>query len=106
MDAATTIRTARELAGLSKRALARCAATSPAAIVAYESGARDPTIGTLDRLVRATGASGAIELTTGRSRPDPAMCGEVLADLLDLVDHIPVRPPRRDLRFPPFPRRV
>jgi transcriptional regulator with XRE-family HTH domain len=106
MDAATTLRTARELAGLSKRALARRAATSPAAIVAYESGTRDPTIGTLDRLLRATGASGVIELSTGRVRPDPATCGEVLADLLTLVDAIPVRPARRELAFPPFPRRV
>jgi hypothetical protein len=30
----------------------------------------------------------------------------VLADLLDLVDAIPVRPARRDLAYPPFPRRV
>lgn len=106
MNAATTIRTARELAGLSKRALARRAATSPAAIVAYESGSRDPTVGTLERLLRAAGASGAIELTTGRVRPDPARSGAVLADVLTLVDAIPVRPASRDLAYPPFPRRV
>lgn len=105
MNAATTIRTARELAGLSKRALARRAGTSPAAIVAYESGSRDPTVGTLERLLRAAGASGMIELT-GPVRPDPATSGAVLADVLSLVDVIPVRPARRDLAYPPFPRRV
>jgi transcriptional regulator with XRE-family HTH domain len=106
MNAATTIRTAREFAGLSKRALARRAVTSPAAIVAYESGSRDPTVGTLERLLQAAGASGMIELTTGRVRPDPVRSGAVLADVLSLVDAIPVRPARRDLAYPPFPRRV
>ncbi len=55
MSPATVLRTARERAGISKRELARRARTSPAAIVAYESGRRDPSFGTLDRLLRALG---------------------------------------------------
>ena len=55
MGAAEVIRRAREAAGLSKRELARRAGTSPAAIVAYEAGDREPTFRTLRRLVRAAG---------------------------------------------------
>jgi transcriptional regulator with XRE-family HTH domain len=104
MDAALAIRTAREHAGLSKRELARRAATSPAAIVAYESGTRDPTVGTLARIVQATGAVGLIELEPGPARPDRAASARALVDVLGLADAIPLRPAARELPYPPFPR--
>lgn len=49
------IKLARGDAGLSQRELARRAGTSQAAIAAYESGKRSPTLETLARIVRAAG---------------------------------------------------
>lgn len=104
MDAALAIRTAREHAGLSKRELARRAATSPAAIVAYESGARDPAVGTLARIVRATGSVALIEIERGAGRPDPAANARAIVDLLGLADVMPLRAADRELAYPPIAR--
>jgi transcriptional regulator with XRE-family HTH domain len=49
----TALREARRQAGLSQRALARLAHTSPAAVSRYESGQMSPTIRTLTRLLDA-----------------------------------------------------
>lgn len=54
---AKLIKKARIEAGLTQAELARRARTSQPAIAAYESGAKVPTVATLDRLLRATGAS-------------------------------------------------
>jgi transcriptional regulator with XRE-family HTH domain len=107
VNAALAISQARRSAGLSKRALARRARTSPAAIVAYESGRRDPSVGTLDRILAAAGARA--ELTVRRARPtrplpDPDEAGRRLAQVLELADHLPRRPAPRRLTFPPLPR--
>ncbi|MEA2616917.1 MAG: hypothetical protein QOE72_2700 [Chloroflexota bacterium] len=51
MNIDTALREAREGAGLSQRALARLAHTSPAAVCRYESGQMSPTIRTLSRLL-------------------------------------------------------
>ena len=104
VDAASTIQTAREHAGLSKRELARRAHTSPAAIVAYESGSRDPTVGTLARIVAATGTAGEIELGSGLLRPDAAVASVRLGQVLELAEQLPQRRPSRTLEYPPFPR--
>ncbi|MSO78922.1 MAG: XRE family transcriptional regulator [Acidimicrobiia bacterium] len=104
VDAASTIQTAREHAGLSKRELARRAHTSPAAIVAYESGTRDPTVGTLARIVAATGAVGDIELGSGLLRPNPQVASVRLGQVLGLAEQLPRRRPSRRLAYPAFPR--
>lgn len=49
------IRQARRAAGLTQVELARRAATSQSAVAAYESGAKTPTVDTLERLLRAAG---------------------------------------------------
>jgi predicted nucleotidyltransferase/DNA-binding XRE family transcriptional regulator len=54
--AATLIRTTRESAGLSQRALAARAGTSQPAVSRYESGASSPSVATLDRLLAVMGA--------------------------------------------------
>jgi predicted nucleotidyltransferase len=54
--AATLIRTSRESAGLSQRALAARAGTSQPAVSRYESGASSPSVATLDRLLAVMGA--------------------------------------------------
>lgn len=53
--AGNLMKLARLDAGLSQRALARRARTSQAAIAAYESGRRSPSLETLARIVRAAG---------------------------------------------------
>lgn len=104
MHAGALVRTARERAGISKRELARRARTSPAAIVAYESGSRDPTVGTLVRIIEAAGASVSLELEPERRRPDAAVSAARLAQVLELAEHLPRRRPSARLAYPPFPR--
>jgi transcriptional regulator with XRE-family HTH domain len=53
--AGNLIKLARYDTGLSQRELARRAGTSQAAIAAYESGRRSPSLDTLARIVRAAG---------------------------------------------------
>ncbi len=60
--AANLIRLARKERGLSQRRLAGMAATSQAAIAAYESGRRSPSLDTLARIVRAAGLDLRIRL--------------------------------------------
>ena len=102
MDAARAIRTAREAAGLSKRALARRAGTSPAAIVAYESGTREPTLPTLARILSAAGARVDLNVAPVRGLPDPATLAHRLAEVLELAEHLPHRRAARQLAYPPL----
>jgi transcriptional regulator with XRE-family HTH domain len=53
LNAPALIRTHRLAAGLSQRELARRAGTSPATLHRYEAGQVDPTVGTLNRILRA-----------------------------------------------------
>lgn len=53
--AGNLIKLARHDGGMSQRDLAKRARTSQAAIAAYESGRRSPTLETLIRIVRAAG---------------------------------------------------
>jgi transcriptional regulator with XRE-family HTH domain len=60
--AGNLIRLARMEKGLSQRDLARRAGTSQAAIAAYESGHRSPSLETLARIIRGTGLDLRIRL--------------------------------------------
>ena len=60
------IHTARMQAGLTQAELARKGKTSQAAVSAYESGKRSPSVETLSRLIRVTG----MELRMRLSEPD------------------------------------
>lgn len=51
----TTLKQARGAAGLTQAQLARLAGTSQSAVAAYETGAREPTLPVLDRIIRASG---------------------------------------------------
>ena len=104
MNAGQAIRTAREEAGLSKRELARRARTSPAAIVAYESGARDPSLPTLQRILLAAGARGELVVTRTGALPDVATLGRRLAEVLEFAEHFPHRRRPDRLAFPPLRR--
>lgn len=86
---------ARRRAGLTQAALARRAGTSQPVISAYEHGRRDPSLGTLRRLVEA--ADQRLHVTaiapTSDLRPpaDLAEHGRRLLDVLSLADAIPTR---------------
>ena len=102
MTAASVLVAARARSGLTQRELAARAATSAAAVCEYESGKRVPRVDTLERLLAAAGAS--LDLLVRWPEPatiDVERNGRVLADLLDLVDHLPHRRDG-DLTFPPF----
>lgn len=107
MDVPTELVLARRRAGLTQTELARRAGTSQAAISAYESGAKEPTTATLDRLLGVAGR----RLTVSPARPpvrtpssaDIARSGRGLADVLALAEALPVRYADA-LAFPPLMR--
>jgi len=82
---------ARELTGLSQRALASRARTTQAAVTAIETGNRLPTVRSLMRLVEAAG----LELVVGLRRPGagvPTAFGALVTNAGDgLADYFPLR---------------
>jgi predicted nucleotidyltransferase/DNA-binding XRE family transcriptional regulator len=76
MDASAVIKEVRTRAGLTQAQLAHAAGTSQPTLAAYESGAKSPSVRTLDRIARAAGSS--LEVVV---RPAPAARGQLLADL-------------------------
>ena len=104
MDAARTVRRARQLAGLSLRELAARSSTSHATLSAYEQGRVIPGVDTLTRVLRAAGFDTDIAL---RRRPDATPAereakGFELVQVLDLAARFPARHDAA-LRFPRFP---
>lgn len=69
--AGSTIRRARKAAGLTQAELADLAGTRQGAISAYENGLRDPTVGTLSRLLKATGHELKLGLSAIEETPKP-----------------------------------
>ena len=101
MNAAQTLRRARQAAGLSLRQLAVRAGTSHATLAAYEAGRAVPRTDTLDRILRAAGYATDIEVAR---RPDATSTerqakGEELRQALELAAMFPARHAQR-LRFP------
>ena len=62
MDPATVIRAARRRSGLTQKDLAERSATTQSAIAAYEGGAKQPSMTTLNRILAAAGWSVAWSL--------------------------------------------
>jgi hypothetical protein len=99
MEAAAILRDARTRARLSQRALAEAAGTSQSAVAAIESGRKQPTVATLDRLLRAAGT----ELVP--AAPEHAALlrrARRLEDVLGLAEALPFRR-SGELRFPRVP---
>jgi transcriptional regulator with XRE-family HTH domain len=65
-DAALLIKQARQRSGLTQRALADRAGTSQSVVARIELGETSPTVGTLNRLLRASGLRAVVTL-----RPSP-----------------------------------
>ncbi len=103
MNAAAELRRARRAAGLSQRELARRARTSQATLSAYESGHKQPSVTTLQRLLAATGTELVVRQAPGRrTRQDLEDAGRHLAQVLALAEALPFRR-RGPLRFPRLP---
>ena len=98
------MRTVRRRRGLTQGELARRAGTSQPVISAYEHGRRDPTVGTLRRLIDAAGERLLLTASAAKSDlPPPADLDEHarrLLDVLTLADAIPHRPRASKLRAP------
>jgi transcriptional regulator with XRE-family HTH domain len=95
MDPAAILRAARIRRGLTQAGLAARAGTSQPVISAYEHGRRDPTTGTLRRLVAAAGEHLELRLAPAPPPvPPPVGFAEHAARLIDvllLADAIPTR---------------
>lgn len=81
------IRETRKAAGLTQAELARRAGTSQPTIAAYESGDKVPTVGTLERLLRAAGTELRAVRSTGtrRSGRGLRLVKEHRREILDLA---------------------
>ncbi len=102
VNAASLFRRARRRSGMSLRALAARAGTSHATLAAYESGRKVPTVGTLDRVLRAAGFVPEIVLTPALDGGDAAARGRELIEALELAAMFPARHDPT-LTFPRFP---
>ncbi len=104
MQPSELIRTVRRRRGLTQVVLARRAGTSQPVISAYEAGRRDPTYGTLRKLIAAAGEELVVSSQpVGSDLPPPVDLAEHarrLLDVLSLADAIPVRPPAAPLSAP------
>jgi transcriptional regulator with XRE-family HTH domain len=94
--APSLITRARGSARLTQAELAARTGTSQAAISAYESGSREPSLNTLVRLLAACGHRLELVRDPGRpptppSRPQLHQAASTLAEVLDLAAALPVR---------------
>ena len=105
MDAARTLRDARRRAALTQAELAERAATSQAAVSAYENAAKTPSVATLSRLLAAAGMRLTVEpADVVRPTADQhARVARTLGQVLELAEALPTRH-WRELRFPRLPR--
>jgi len=104
MEPSDLIRTVRRRRGLTQAELARRAGTSQPVVSAYEHGRRDPTFGTLRRLVAAGGERLLVDAAIPVDGPPPPADDDEragrLVDVLLLADAIPARPRPAVLRAP------
>jgi transcriptional regulator with XRE-family HTH domain len=95
MSAGAIIKAVRRRGGLTQAELARRAGTSQPVISAYEHGRRDPTLGTLRKLVEAGGERLQLDaVPPGSDLPLPVDAREHarrLLEVLTLADAIPAR---------------
>jgi transcriptional regulator with XRE-family HTH domain len=107
MDVASSLSEARGRADLTQAALARRAGTTQATISAYESGRKQPSLETFERLLAACGARLAVvpgaPAVKRPSAAERARAARALADVLALAEALPTRHDPA-LRFPPLRR--
>lgn len=93
LDAARGIKQARGAAGLTQRELATRAGTSQAAVSAYESGRKEPSVATFTRLLEAAGAQLEVRPDPRRAEEGEALerAGRRLFEVLALAEKLPSR---------------
>jgi transcriptional regulator with XRE-family HTH domain len=91
MEAAQILRFARTSAGLSQRTLAERAGTSHATLCAYETGKVDPSVSTFNRILRAAGFRGEVDLVSYPREVQGYDRGDELAQVLELASQFPTR---------------
>lgn len=96
------LRAVRRRSSLTQAELARLSGTSQPVISAYERGRRDPTYGTLSRIIRAAGERMVLDAAPVRAHhlappADRHEHARRLVDVLSLADAIPVK--RRSARL-------
>ena len=91
--AAALLRLARDKADLTQRELADQAGMTQQAVSAYETGRKEPTLPTLERLVRAAGLEMRIRLET-IDRHDEAL--EAFLDALPAAQRADIEATRAD----------
>jgi transcriptional regulator with XRE-family HTH domain len=79
MEAATLVRRARSDAGLTQQQLARRLGVTQAALARIEKPGSNPTIATLDRVLRATGRRLDLRLRRAEPSVDATLLREALA---------------------------
>jgi uncharacterized protein len=104
MEPNDLIRAVRRRQGLTQAELARRAGTSQSVVSAYEHARRDPTFGTLRRLLAAGGEQLILDAVVRSDGPPPAVDDHErarrLVDVLFLADAIPARRRRAVLQAP------
>ncbi len=94
--AAQLVRCARQRAGLTQAALANRSGVPASVLSAIERGHRQPTVPTLDRVLRSCGFTVGLQVDDSTpidwSRAAPELHAAVLVDLLGVVDALPRRP--------------
>ena len=100
MSAAALIRRARSSAGFSLRHLAERAGTSHATLSAYETGHVNPSVQTIQRIIRAAGFGLSMDLIPLAGDVDGNR-GDELLQVLELAAQFPTRH-TRDLQYPRF----
>jgi len=78
MEASTLVRRARTEAGLTQDQLARRLGVTQAALARLEKAGANPTIATLNRVLRATGRRLDLRLGRSPSSVDPTLLSEAL----------------------------
>ncbi len=95
------IREIRGESALTQAELARRTGIARSVLSAYEHGHRQPSVAALARIAAAAGAE--LQLAPRADRAATEHAGKVLAQVLDLAEHLPYRP-RPELAYPPLIR--
>lgn len=89
MDAGAVLKRARAEAGLNQRRLASAAGTARTTVVAYESGARSPTVRQLTRLLAACGLQARVLLEPLTAGLDEVLETARAAEPPAVLEHVP-----------------
>lgn len=96
--ARTLLLRARRRRQWSQAELARRAGLPPSQLCAYETGAKQPTVATLARILAVAG----VDLAGAGTTSERERQSRELEDVLGLVDDMPPRPAAELARFGPF----